>query len=373
MFHSSTETARDAPHSMNKLPEDFAPTIDTVICGRGRRCFNHCGNDRFRATVAGYLAQYSKADSKLEKSYILSDIVAKVRASRPNGGFVKKCPETKRWYEVGDFLAREKTSQAFRDALSDQYKSSNSAKKKRRQVAQAIKFQRAHSASDLTCYSEATEPLDAFNQGGSKYMRVERPRSTSFDDGYLLLGELSEFDGKAVRRGLSTSNLTPSMILSHGASVLPVLDNFNSAGHYFSANSCPEFGANFRTSQLEESMRNGSWGTGATASAFAEQYGPSWRTSQNPFMKSKNTSLFVVPLTPNHHVSSPYSANPLSVGEPPKDELENLDCFEDKDLDGIFDGDDDANALLNNLSNLIDDFPFGDPFEPVPLSTSPGM
>lgn len=39
--------------------------------------------------------------------------------------------------EVGDFLAREKTSQTFRDALHERYKSSNVAKKKRRQEEQA--------------------------------------------------------------------------------------------------------------------------------------------------------------------------------------------------------------------------------------------
>jgi hypothetical protein len=54
------------------------------------------------------------------------------------GGFVKQ-DSSGRWYEVGDFLAREKTSQAFRDALHDRYKSSNVSKKKRRKREQATK------------------------------------------------------------------------------------------------------------------------------------------------------------------------------------------------------------------------------------------
>jgi hypothetical protein len=166
----------DAVQSMALLPEDFVPGDDDVICGRGRNCFNHNGNERFRRIVTGYLEQYSKSSSKMEKSYILSDIVAKVRKSSPNGGgFVKKCPETKRFYEVGCFLAREKTSQAFRDALHDQYKSSNSAKKKRRQVSQAVKLQKSYSASNIG-YDASAEPLDAeYTPSSKKFMRVDRP------------------------------------------------------------------------------------------------------------------------------------------------------------------------------------------------------
>jgi hypothetical protein len=67
----------DDTQGMTLLPEDFAPTIDDVVCGRGsRRCFSHCVNKCFHGGVAGYLAQYSQASSKLEKSVILSGIVA---------------------------------------------------------------------------------------------------------------------------------------------------------------------------------------------------------------------------------------------------------------------------------------------------------
>jgi hypothetical protein len=52
----------------------------------------------------------------------------------PIGGFIKKDSATGLWFQVGEFLAREKTSQAFRDALHDSYKSSNSSRKKRRKT-----------------------------------------------------------------------------------------------------------------------------------------------------------------------------------------------------------------------------------------------
>ena len=67
---------------------------------------------------------------------MLSKVVDEVRQNSPNGGFVKQ-DENGNWHEVGDFLAREKTSQSFRDALHDRYKSSNLSKKKRRQDEQS--------------------------------------------------------------------------------------------------------------------------------------------------------------------------------------------------------------------------------------------
>lgn len=135
---------------MTLLPEDFSPSDDDVICGRGKKCYAHIGNDRFRKRVTGMLGEYQKARSKLDKSKVLSDVVEQVRLNSPRGGFVKQDSDG-RWYEVGDFLAREKTSQAFRDALHENYKSSNVAKKKRRQQdpTRSDKFIKLHSDGDI--------------------------------------------------------------------------------------------------------------------------------------------------------------------------------------------------------------------------------
>lgn len=119
---------------MHMLPEDFVPGPYDVVCGRGRRCFTHIGNQYFRGVVAQYIERYSTCKSKLEKTSILGEIVTRVRAFSPKGGFVKKDPQTGRWLEVGDFLAREKTSQAFRDLMYNKYRSSNEFKKKRRRA-----------------------------------------------------------------------------------------------------------------------------------------------------------------------------------------------------------------------------------------------
>ena len=121
---------------MTPLPSGFKPSDDDVICGRGKKCYTHIGNGRFRQRVLTFLPEYSKARSKVDKSAVLSKVVEEVRLNSPSGGFVKQ-DSNGAWHEVGDFLAREKTSQAFRDALHERYKSSNISKKKRRQEEQA--------------------------------------------------------------------------------------------------------------------------------------------------------------------------------------------------------------------------------------------
>ena len=94
-----------AAHNMRELPPDYQLGDNDVICGRGRKCFNHIGNQRFREMVLDLLEKYSDSSSKLDKSYIICDVVNRIRKSSPLGGFVKKDAQTGRYFEVGDFLA----------------------------------------------------------------------------------------------------------------------------------------------------------------------------------------------------------------------------------------------------------------------------
>jgi len=112
------------------LPEGFQPSERDVICGRGKKCYDHQGNKRFQQMVIARLDEYSQAKSKVSKSEILANLCSQVRRDSPDGGFVKQ-DKSGRWYEIGDFQAREKASQFFRDALHEHYKSSKLAKKNR--------------------------------------------------------------------------------------------------------------------------------------------------------------------------------------------------------------------------------------------------
>ena len=89
------------------LPPGYQPGPYDVLCGRGRKCYFHSGNEHFRAVVQSMIPNYNSATSKMEKGYILSVIVQKIRDRAGMGGFIKQDTKTSQWYEVGDFLARE--------------------------------------------------------------------------------------------------------------------------------------------------------------------------------------------------------------------------------------------------------------------------
>jgi hypothetical protein len=350
----------DIVQSMALLPEGFVPGDNDVICGRGRKCFNHSGNERFRVIVSGYLDQYSSATSKLEKSYMLSDIVAQVRKCSPNGGFVKKCPESKRFYEVGCFLAREKTSQAFRDALHDQYKSSNSAKKKRRQVSQASKLQKAYSASNIG-YDASSEPLDAYTPSISN-MRVERRRSFNIESDPMIDSmDISEFGNK--RRALTLQGFRSS------GSARSVVDFRRTGpdvevGAWFNR-SCPNLSVDEKTFQ-DFSETSESSELESHHKSFADQYPNSSRIAHNPFLAAKP------------YVSRS-SQSLMSVEESIPEELEEYRGFEDRAMDEGREltmerlllqpeaAPSDCH-LLASLSKLIHNVDIdGDPFAPVPI------
>lgn len=112
------------------------PSLETasefdVICGRGRSTFNHAGNKRFRDIVRQHLKSYSSAtDNKTKKSNVISSVIKDIRSS--GGNFVKYRPETGRFENVSERLAREKVGGCMRDILHFQYSSSTTAKKYRR-------------------------------------------------------------------------------------------------------------------------------------------------------------------------------------------------------------------------------------------------
>ena len=89
------------------LPPDYQPGPFDVLCGRGRKCYYHSGNEHFRTVVQTMIPNYQAANSKMEKGYILSVIVQSIRDRAGMGGFIKQDPKSAFWYEVGDFLARE--------------------------------------------------------------------------------------------------------------------------------------------------------------------------------------------------------------------------------------------------------------------------
>ena len=127
------------PYQMTPLPPDFTPGPYDVLCGRGRVCKDAPGNRKYRDTILKHLQVYVQAETKLQKGQIITNIMqgireqcAQSRNGTGGGGFVKCVAGV--WYDVGDFLAREKTSQCFRDALAAHYSSAAQSKYQRRRA-----------------------------------------------------------------------------------------------------------------------------------------------------------------------------------------------------------------------------------------------
>lgn len=136
----SNNSSSQHQHQMVAMPAGFVPSPYDVLCGRGRVCKSAAGNMAYRDAILRSLDEYAAAENKLSKGNIITEIMDSVRkkchdyhGKNPNvGGFVK-CVNGA-WFEVGDFLAREKTSQCFRDALATHYSSSAQSKYLRRRA-----------------------------------------------------------------------------------------------------------------------------------------------------------------------------------------------------------------------------------------------
>jgi hypothetical protein len=57
------------------MPEEFVPGKCDVICQRGKECFEHAGNRKFRTIIDRHLDTYMKVKSRQQKSKIVTNIV----------------------------------------------------------------------------------------------------------------------------------------------------------------------------------------------------------------------------------------------------------------------------------------------------------
>jgi hypothetical protein len=99
-FDASASNSEETKYFGN----DYSPQEDDVIIGRGKKIFQHKGNETLRNIVAARLDEYSLATTKSDKSNIILSIVNEMRY------FVKFDSDTGLWFNAGDFLAREKVS-----------------------------------------------------------------------------------------------------------------------------------------------------------------------------------------------------------------------------------------------------------------------
>jgi len=97
--------------------QEIQPHENDILMGRGGKNNQHVGNEKLRSLARLESKKYRMA-SKSGKSCISRNLVQLVRCMSPPGRFLKKNSTTGIWEDVGDNVAREKASQALRDAVS---------------------------------------------------------------------------------------------------------------------------------------------------------------------------------------------------------------------------------------------------------------
>jgi len=103
---------RNNPTKIPPCPDGLdSYATDDVLSGRGGGTNSHPGNRFFRNLINHHRDRYLRA-KKNDKPHISRSIVNIIR--NKNGRFLKKEDDDGLWYEIGDDLAREKTSQALR-------------------------------------------------------------------------------------------------------------------------------------------------------------------------------------------------------------------------------------------------------------------
>lgn len=103
--------------AMSQREAPITPHENDILMGRGGKNNQHTGNNQLRAFAREECRNY-RTSSKKGKSYISRELVRRVRELDPPGRFLKKNNDTGLWEDVGDDVAREKASQALRDAVA---------------------------------------------------------------------------------------------------------------------------------------------------------------------------------------------------------------------------------------------------------------
>lgn len=88
-----------------------------ILLGRGGNNNKHAGNIQLRTLAHTHRVAYGQATKKA-KSAIARELVNYIKSLTPTGRFLRKNPASDNWEEAEESIAKEKVSQALRDAVS---------------------------------------------------------------------------------------------------------------------------------------------------------------------------------------------------------------------------------------------------------------
>ena len=136
---------------------DGPKTVD-VLCGRGKMCFRHEGNNIFRMLIAEHADTYKMASYKSLKMHVVVLIVEIVVAS--GGRFLVQNNAGTCWVDGGREQGKKKTGSALRDALRGRVKYITEMRKVN---AQALRNE-SDNSSHSSAYDDRSEEFDLNNR-----------------------------------------------------------------------------------------------------------------------------------------------------------------------------------------------------------------
>ena len=140
----------------NNLVESLTtPSDNDVLCGRGKKCFEHEGNRRFRLILAESIDTYIQADGRKKKTVVVRAIIQKVLGR--GGRFLKKHSKGG-WYDAGMQGAKAKVGHSLRDGSTDRVKCLTKMRKSMTKISKDIPPSRdvAESANQVTTEMKTT-------------------------------------------------------------------------------------------------------------------------------------------------------------------------------------------------------------------------
>jgi hypothetical protein len=123
-----------------------------VLCGRGKKNWQHLGNVHFRNVIRINVDRYIDAPTKNDKTLVVISIVDEIRAQ---GGRFLKDDLYGRWYDIGDAQARDKVGHSLRDQVTALNRQNPNKPAGRRAKKGAAAFSDAGSDE-----AEESEPFD---------------------------------------------------------------------------------------------------------------------------------------------------------------------------------------------------------------------
>jgi hypothetical protein len=208
LINLAAPLSRTRSHRKRKsLPTSYVPTGLDVVCGRGKKHWNHPGNIQFRNLIQSNVERYIAAPTKSDKTAVVVSLVDGIRAQ--GGYFLKQNSSSGKWSDIGDRQALDKVGHSLRDHVSSQARQKNKKKaiklfKKKQTVdnsdAQSDsgrdrEIRRATLSSSMIVDAFSRRPSFLSSSAGRKSMMVNQQNTNSyleFVQGLYLMDELGD-------------------------------------------------------------------------------------------------------------------------------------------------------------------------------------